>query len=138
MTDLDQQNPSPTPTPLTLNSLVFLAHNHALTKGFYDGAPERAPSQATVDFLLQRLMLIVTEVAEAAEEITSGAVFHLGTFRINVGESNKPEGFLVELADIMIRCADLVGWIGSRDFEAVVRAKMEYNATRPPKHGKLA
>ena len=136
MTDLDQ-SPSPTPTPLTLNSLVFLAHNHALTKGFYDGAPERAPSIATVNFLMQRLMLIVTEVAEASEEITSGALFQLGTYRIDAN-TGKPEGFLVELADIMIRCADLVGWVGSRDFEAVVRAKMEYNATRPPKHGKLA
>ena len=47
----------------------------------------------------------------------------------------KPEGVAVELADAVIRIADLCGHLGI-DLDAVIAEKMAYNADRPYKHGK--
>ncbi len=41
----------------------------------------------------------------------------------------------VELADAVIRIADLCGHLGI-DLDAVIEEKMAYNADRPYKHGK--
>ena len=102
---------------------------------------------------LAHLMLIVTELAEAAEEVRVGS----HPLYVNVKESDdaivqvtpqdpawerfkhlKPEGLLSEIADVMIRCMDLCGryeW----DLEGTIKQKMEYNKTRSFRHGgKLA
>ena len=47
----------------------------------------------------------------------------------------KPEGFVVEIADAVIRLLDLSAGLGI-DIDAHVCYKLEYNATRPYKHGK--
>ena len=49
--------------------------------------------------------------------------------------NQKPEGVAVELADAVIRIADLCGHLGI-DLDAVIAEKMAYNAGRPYKHGK--
>ena len=57
---------------------------------------------------------------------------------VTAGSTNcfvMPEGVAVELADLVIRVADLCGFYGI-DLEAVIRMKMEYNSTRPKMHGK--
>lgn len=46
----------------------------------------------------------------------------------------KMEGVPVELADCILRILDYCGRVGI-DIEAVVKAKHEYNKTRPYKHG---
>lgn len=49
----------------------------------------------------------------------------------------KPEGFVVELADAMIRIADLAYLVGGRsELVEALAVKHEYNATRPYKHGR--
>lgn len=48
--------------------------------------------------------------------------------------SPKPEGIAVELADCIIRILDWAGKEGV-DMEAIIREKMEYNRTRPYRHG---
>jgi NTP pyrophosphatase (non-canonical NTP hydrolase) len=52
-------------------------------------------------------------------------------------EKGKPEGFPVELADILIRVLDLAGRMDI-DLDAVVAEKMRYNAGREYLHGKKA
>ena len=47
----------------------------------------------------------------------------------------KPEGFMVELADAVIRIGDLAFLLGA-DLQAAVNEKHNYNRTRPYKHGK--
>lgn len=49
--------------------------------------------------------------------------------------SRKPEGVAVELADAVIRIADLCGHL-EIDLEEVIEIKMAYNEGRPYKHGK--
>ncbi|OHE41493.1 MAG: hypothetical protein A2Y16_05485 [Tenericutes bacterium GWF2_57_13] len=46
----------------------------------------------------------------------------------------KPEGIPSELADIVIRVMDICGYHGI-DLEAAIAEKMEYNRTRPMRHG---
>ena len=75
-------------------------------------------------------MLAVTELAEAME-----------AYRDGNPSSDKIEGFSKveeELADTIIRLLDLAGGM-AYDIEKALRAKMDYNETRPYRHGgKLA
>ncbi len=48
--------------------------------------------------------------------------------------NNKPEGVWSELADVVIRVADLCGLYGI-DLDEALEAKMAYNKTRPYRHG---
>lgn len=49
-------------------------------------------------------------------------------------KSKKPEGMAVELADCIIRILDTCAFM-SIDIERAIRAEMEYNKTRPYRHG---
>lgn len=74
------------------------------------------------------LMYIVSECGEAHE----------------AWRDNNPDKFMIELADITIRTLDTAFWhgehMGLEDLDALARAmrdKMDYNWTRPPKHGRV-
>lgn len=47
---------------------------------------------------------------------------------------DKPEGIAVEMADCIIRILDWCGKEGV-DIDAIMQEKMEYNLTRPYRHG---
>lgn len=79
----------------------------------------------------QKLMLIVGEVAEAHEELRSND----DPRHVYSRDDGKPEGFGYELADVLIRTLDLAGALGL-DIGALVVEKLEYNKTRPHKHGR--
>jgi len=49
-------------------------------------------------------------------------------------EGKKPDGIPIELADIVIWVAALCGYYGI-DLEAALRMKLDYNKTRPYRHG---
>ena len=78
-------------------------------------------------------MLMVTELAEVAEE------YRKGNKPCNVYVVNgKPEGIPIEFADLLIRVADTCGKYGI-ELENALRVKLEYNKTRSHRHGgKLA
>ena len=69
--------------------------------------------------MLAKLMLVVTEVSEAAEAVR---------------EENR-ERFAEEIADTFIRLLDICGSIGL-DIERQINRKMEVNRDRPYRHGK--
>ncbi len=119
----------------TLAGFAKAAHAMARSKGWWDGydlTQKFGQTKLTPDQILSQLMLITTEVAEAAEDV-----------RIGVGvteyeDSGKPVGFPSELADIVIRVFDLAGAMGI-DIEAEISRKMLFNRSRAARHGgKLA
>ena len=116
-------------TAITLADHVELAHAISRSKGWWEAHPD-VPVDLTPDEMLAKLMLITTEVSEAAECVRNGEalLWH--------GENNKPEGLLAELADVFIRICDTVGALGAGDaFSDAVYEKMEYNLGRSHRHG---
>lgn len=118
---------------MKINDLVKDAHARAMRKGFWPRW-EVSKGEPAIDWskvnLPEKLALVHSEVSEALEclrngEISSSAPL-LGT---------KPIGFPSELADIVIRVADICGALGI-DLEAEIIQKSAYNETRPAKHGK--
>lgn len=98
-------------------------HELAKSKGFWDN-PVRSD--------LECLMLITTEIAEAAEEVRNpNCIITVDT------RSGKPEGLGIELADAVIRIMDYAEFRGI-DLERMINIKHEYNKGRPHKHGKRA
>lgn len=93
---------------------------------------------------LAKMALIHSEVTEAVEAILANDYKQTGGgYRDpKTGETletiSKPEGAVVELADVVIRIMD---WCGRKELglESAIRAKVTYNQTRPHRHGgKLA
>lgn len=79
--------------------------------------------------LLHQLMLVVSELSEACEAHREG---NPKCTRPNMGEFSHVEE---ELADAVIRILQIAGEHNFRVAEAII-AKMEFNETRPVKHGK--
>ena len=108
---------------MTLQELCKIAVKQARDKGFHD----------TPLLPLEALMLICSEVAEAAEAVREGApTYYFKDTQIGA----KPEGIAAELADVVIRVADFCG-AHNIDLQTAVNDKLAYNAKRPYKHGKL-
>lgn len=105
---------------ITINGLVKTAHKAAADKGFWDTKPN----------LGEKIALIHSEISEALEEVRAG---HAPDEVYEV--DGKPEGLPIELADAVIRIADLCGHYGI-DLNAAVDKKLRYNRHRPAKHGK--
>lgn len=107
------------------------SYSNALEHGFYDNISESTREDST--FIGSRLMLMVSELAEALEEVRAG--HSPWEIYYNPEKPDKPEGFPVELADLVIRVADTAEWLGI-DLSKVIQMKHEYNVSRPYKHGK--
>lgn len=127
---------------LTINQMVRRAHQNSYDKGWWDAQklpPEEIqdPHASCLDHraveatIPEKLMLIVTEAAEAMECYRDPD--HAPT-EAWTGEGGKPEGLPAELADIVIRIGDLCGALGI-DLEVAVLAKMAHNERRAHRHG---
>ncbi len=101
-------------------------HALAIEKGWYDGR-SAAPRE-----ILANLMLVVSELSEACEEVRAGRVQET-----RIEADGKPAGFAIELADAIIRILDTAQWLGV-DLQPALEIKHAYNKTRPYKHGKKA
>lgn len=117
-----------------LNELARQFHERAKAKGFWDEERETGTL----------LMLIVSELSEAleADRKNKHANMPFLNFDVDAGDSfedafkkNIKDTFEDEIADVAIRLLDLVGKMGI-DIEKHISLKMQYNATRPYKHGK--
>ena len=117
----------------SLNSIVVEAHDNARYHGFYDdidaaigylGRHDQPAMAAIVkrDFVLSQLAKVASEVGEAVQAIQ----------RHDINSAELEE----ELADIIIRVADLAGFMDINLGRAVHRKTM-VNRSRPRKHGKI-
>ena len=77
---------------------------------------------------LENHALFHSEIAEATESVRNNEV---PLWRDNDG---KYQGEAIELADCVIRIFDYFEWRGW-NIEECLRLKMEYNKTRPYRHG---
>ncbi len=125
---------------MELKEYVKNAHKNAKDKGFWD---EQHPN------IGEKLMLIVTELAEAMEALRGRnrpSYADIAEYRDNIEGKGIPfdrELFQVsckdsledELADTLIRTFDLCGYLNI-DIEFHINQKMRYNATREKLHGK--
>tara|TARA_Y100001970_G_scaffold141265_1_gene173898 strand:- start:144 stop:467 length:324 start_codon:yes stop_codon:yes gene_type:complete len=103
---------------MEINKLINLSHNIAKEKGWWDKDRE----------VPEIIALIHSELSEALEE-----------YRVNDNlniryENGKPEGFVVELADALIRIFDLSGKY-KLDLQNALEEKIQYNKSRKYRHG---
>ncbi len=106
-----------------LNQLAAEAHRIAVEHGF------------TENTIGEDMALIHSEVSEALEDHRNG---HAPTHVWYEPKQpiDKPCGIPSEMADVVIRVAHFCAKHGI-DLDKAVAEKMEYNATRPYKHGKV-
>ena len=110
---------------MSLNELVKEAYCILKEHGFHEEDSAR-------DIPI-KLALIHSETSEALEHYRNGNNGHLLT-TIWADAKGKPDGFAIELADIIIRVADLAGMFDI-DLDEAVQQKMDFNKNRPHKHG---
>lgn len=117
----------------SINEIENEAHENARRKGFYDdidmvsgylAGQEQQAMRSVVkrDFVLSQLAKIGCEVGEAVQEIQRKGI--------------HADELAEELADVIIRVCDLAGYL-EINLGRAVEKKMQFNATRPRKHGKL-
>ena len=100
-----------------LHDLELAIHATAVAKGWWDEPRSIA----------EILSNIHAEVSEAWE------CYRDGEMRTSL-KDGKPEGFGVEMADIVIRVVDACQGLGI-DLTEALEWKMQYNETRPYPHG---
>lgn len=110
-----------------MENLCKSAHDNAKAKGFWDGDENRN--------IPTKIALIHSELSELLEAFRSGPQYCGKPCEILCKDGVRPlTAIEEEIADVMIRLADLCGFLGV-DLGRVTLAKMEYNAKRPQMHG---
>ena len=107
---------------MKVNDLVNASYKNAKDHGWHD-------EKRTIGDLIA---LMHSELSEALEEHRNGK--SPNEIYYNESKPSKPEGIPIELADCIIRIFDFCGLYGI-DLEEVLKLKMEYNSTRPYRHG---
>ena len=117
----------------TIKELQDRAYKQSADKGFHDNEPTE--ERALLSYNAEKIALIHSEASEALEELRKGSPAHLTYYSdFNRDGVYKPEGVPSEMADIVIRVLDFCGANGI-DLERIIVEKLDYNATRPRKHG---
>jgi NTP pyrophosphatase (non-canonical NTP hydrolase) len=123
------------------------------SKGFHDDRPkpmrigstltgQKERQNALANWQGNKLLLIVSEVAEAQDEIRKGRAADETYYPTSAETAkhpeegpHKPEGVPSEIADVVIRCFDFAATEGF-DLGQIIAEKLAYNNTRPFMHGK--
>lgn len=111
-------------------------HALAVSKGWW---PNGTGATVGINEILAKLALVHSEVSEALEAARDPKTPVTVTWfegRVTGAESAppKPEGFAVELADVVIRVFDLAEALGL-DIQKAIETKHAYNTSRSHRHG---
>jgi NTP pyrophosphatase (non-canonical NTP hydrolase) len=117
---------------LNINDLVRDIHQNAKEHGWWE-------EERTFGDIIS---LCHCELSEAIEEFRDGRkpneiYYSISDKSITHGDFKsdlKPEGIPIELADVIIRIFDYCGHVGI-DINAAILEKIEFNKSRPYKHG---
>ena len=128
-----------------LRALQELAGSTAAAKGFHDDRPDSFTSADRRDLANwqgNKLLLVVSEIVEAHDEIRTGHAADLTYYPsaqnmqlAGLDGPFKPEGVPSEIADAVIRCFDFAYTEGFSLADIIIE-KLQYNATRERLHGK--
>ncbi len=129
-----EQALAPLDSRFAMDDLIADAHARAIRKGWWeltimeggDGSALLAPFN-----LPERIALIHSEASEALESYRRDEP--LVWFRVKEDGTQKPEGLAIELADVVIRVADLCGAMNI-DLDKAILLKSAYNETRSFRH----
>lgn len=114
--------------PLTLEMLQSEAHQTAVDKGWHT-KPDRS-----IGDLIALCHSELSEALEVFREEGIKGLIHITHADMGPDSPPKPEGFPIEMADLLIRVADLAEHYGINLTEAV-RIKLAYNKSRSHRHG---
>jgi hypothetical protein len=133
---------------LGLHYLQELCGSTTASKGFHDDRPdsENFQSEGVYESSLanwqgNKLLLIVSEVIEAHDEIRNGHAADETYYPVPKdglslqARLEKPEGVPSEIADAVIRCFDFAYTEGF-SLADIILEKISYNQTRERLHGK--
>lgn len=113
-------HPMPFGGQMDIKSAMEQSYATALDKGWIDS------SRTFGD----EIALMHSELSEALEEFRNGQDFKV----VYKGKDGKPEGIPIEFADLLIRLFALCQQVGI-DLDTALRVKLEFNKTRPYRHG---
>lgn len=105
---------------MNISDLQKQAHAIAKEKGWWDKPRS----------IGELIALCHSELSKALEE----ARYDYPLNDIYDESPSKPAGFPIELADLIIRVADMAEGYNI-DLDTAIKLKMEYNKTRPYRHG---
>lgn len=128
-----------------LDDLMRHAHQTARSKGWWDDHDLDDESVFS-----EKIALMHSELSESLESWREGQTGGLKQIilrrpdggvqdvtmaaSVHIDKDTKPDGALVELADVIIRILDVCGRF-NMDIATAVALKMRYNETRPFRHG---
>lgn len=142
-----------------ITALVEQSGTNSRDHGFHDDTPDRedfvagergdkAFANAQRNWWIAKLDLMHEELSEMLGELRSGkdvhevyyldkvtGETHISQYYVDGVPTLKPEGFGIELADLMIRGADLA-YLAKLPLAQLIAIKHSYNKTRPYKHGR--
>jgi len=130
------RDPAPEPIHLKLkngSSDAYLVVSDA-ARGVHQLAKSKGWWKGKKNSLANKLLLLHSEITEAVEELRDGRPLTEVRFVVDKQGQVKPEGFPIEIADLLIRTLDLCER-NRIDIGVAIKMKHTFNMGRPYLHG---